>query len=115
MFSQILGFLKDNMLLLVELVLSISVILITLLRKKVKISDVFEMVLTVLPGYIREAELKFSDPGSGTDKYSYVFNKCLELLNLLTGESKQRVIEQYTTKINAAIENILSTPSKKVR
>lgn len=108
-----LEFLNSNKVSLIEIGLSIIAILIVILKKKVKINGVFEMVLTVLPNFIREAELKFSDPGSGTVKYSYVFNKCLELLNLLTGESKQRVIEQYTTKINAAIENILSTPEKK--
>lgn len=111
--SKIIEFLNENPLivsLLVEIVLSLIVILITVLRKKVKINDVFEMVLTVLPGYIREAESKFS---VGSEKYSYVFNRCIEHLVLLNGHSKESNIKEYATKIDVAIENILSTPSKK--
>lgn len=103
-------FLKSNYVFLIEIAFSISVILITLLRKKVKISDVFEMVLTVLPAYIREAEKKYS---VGTEKYSYVFNRCIEMLMLLNGQSKESNIKEYATKIDVAIENILSTPAKK--
>lgn len=103
-------FLKANYVFLIEIGLSICVILITLLRKKVKVSDIFEMVLTVLPAYIREAESKFS---VGTEKYSYVFNRCIELLVLLNGQSKESNIKDYATKIDVAIENILSTPAKK--
>lgn len=111
--SKILDFLNENPLivsLLVEIVLSLIVILITVLRKKVKISDVFEMVLTVLPGYIREAESKFS---VGSEKYSYVFNKCIEMLMQLTHWSNEKVISEYTADIDHAIESILATPQKK--
>lgn len=103
-------FLKSNYVFLIEIACSISVILITLLRKKVKVSDVFEMVLTVLPAYIREAEKKYS---VGAEKYSYVFNRCIEMLMLLNGQSKESNIKEYATKIDVAIENILSTPAKK--
>lgn len=103
-------FLNANKVELIEICLTFIAILIVIFKKKVKKCPDFEMLLTVLPGYIREAESKYSE---GTDKYVYVFNLCIEFLNLLTGDSKQRVIETYTTKINAAIENILSTPQKK--
>ena len=107
-----IDFLKENYALLVEIGLSVCVILITLFKKKVKINSTFELLLTVLPGYIREAELKGSE---GAVKYSYFLNRCIEYLVLYTGWSKERVIQEYATKIDVAIENILSTPQKKVR
>lgn len=95
----------------IEIGFLICVILITLLRKKVKIvDDIYTMVLTVLPGYIAYAEKLYLD---GRSKYGYVFNKCIEFLVLLTNESSEEIIKKYATKIDVAIENILSTPQKK--
>lgn len=108
--NEILSFLKANSVFLIEIALSICVILITLLKKKVKINTIFEMVLTVLPAYIREAENKYK---VGTEKYSYVFNRCIDYLVLLTGQSKEKNIQEYASRIDIAIENILSTPAKK--
>ena len=95
---------------LISLVISLAILLIAILKKKVKISDVFEMVLTVLPGYISYAEKTYSD---GRSKYGYVFNRCVDLLVMLTNDSNEEVIKKYAIKIDIAIENILSTPQKK--
>ena len=89
-------------------------LIISLIRKKVnvKVDDIFSTVLMVLPNYIKEAENKFT---AGPEKFSYVFNRCVDLLLLLTGDSKEDIIAKYTHKIHISIENILSTPEKKER
>ena len=105
-------FVCDHRHVLIEIGLTLIVLLVTLLKKKVKINDVFQSVLMVLPEYISLAETMFKD---GSSKYSYVFKKCVELLMSLTHQSSQKVIDKYTSMIDSAIENILSTPQKKER
>ena len=106
----ILQFVCDHSHVIIESVLTIIVLFVTLFKKKVKINDVFQSVLMVLPEYISLAETQFKD---GSSKYSYVFKKCVELLMSLTHQSSQKVIDQYTSMIDSAIENILATPQKK--
>lgn len=108
----ILKFVCDNSHALIEIALTIVVLLVTLFKKKVKVFDYFQSVLMVLPEYISLAEKEFKD---GSEKYSYVFGKCVSLLVSLTHSSSQKVLDQYTTMIDSAIENILSTPQKKER
>ena len=110
--NEILSFIWAHKYVLAELVLLITVMLITIFKKKVKVSDVFTQVLLVLPEFIVLAEREFTD---GPSKYSFVFNKCVELLMSLTHLKQEEVIDQYTVKIDSAIENMLSTPQKKVR
>lgn len=110
--SEFLNFIRDHYHVLIDLVLWICVLLVTLLRKKVKIKDDFSSVLLVLPDLIKLAEEKFS---VGSEKYSFVFNKCVEMLASLSHRSKESVICDYTGEIDAAIENILATPQKKER
>lgn len=110
--NDIFAFIWAHKYVLAEFVLLITVTLITIFKKKVKVSDVFTQVLLVLPELICLAESEFSD---GPSKYSYVFNKCVELLMTLTHQSQEKVINQYTAQIDKAIENVLSTPQKKVR
>lgn len=108
--NDILAFIWSHKYVLAELVLLIAVTLITIFKKKVKVSDVFTQVLLVLPSFISLAESQFTD---GPSKYSFVFNKCVELLMSLTHQDQEKVIDQYTALIDKAIENILSTPQKK--
>lgn len=110
--NEIFKFIWAHKYVLAELVLLIIVTLITIFKKKVKISDVFTQVLLVLPEFIVLAEHQFSD---GPSKYSFVFNKCVELLMNLTHLKQEEVIDKYTVSIDCAIENVLSTPQKKVR
>lgn len=98
--------------LIILFIIGIINMFILIFKKKVKIDDIFTTVLTVLPNYIKEAEAKYS---VGAEKFSYVFNRCVDLLILLTGDTKEAIIEKYTHKIHISIENILSTPEKKVR
>lgn len=105
-------FICDHSHAIVELTLLICVLIVTLLKKKVRINDSFQSVLMVLPDLISLAESKFNN---GSEKYSYVFNRCIEMLMQLTHKSSEKLLDEYTAELNAAIENILSTPQKKER
>lgn len=108
----ILKFVCDHSHVIIESVLTIIVLFVTLFKKKVKINDVFQQVLMVLPDYIVLAEKQFK---VGSEKYSFVFNKCVDLLMSLTHQDQKKVIDTYTALIDCAIEHILSTPQKKER
>ena len=95
---------------LIVLVFNLVTFVILLCKKKVKVDDVFKQVLMFLPDFINIAENKFSN---GAEKYSYVFNRCVELLCSLTHKSGQEIMDAYTNMIDTAIENVLSTPQKK--
>lgn len=105
-----LKFVCDHSHVIIESVLTIIVLFVTIFKKKVKINDVFQSVLMVLPEYISLAEKEFKD---GSEKYSFVFGKCVQLLMNLTHLSSSKVLDQYTAMIDSAIENILTTPQKK--
>lgn len=108
--DDILNFLCDYGHVIAELVLMIIVLFVTIFKKKVKINDVFESVLMVLPELISLAENKFT---VGSEKYSYVFNKCCEMLMKLTHKTSEQVLDEYTSLIDSSIESILATPQKK--
>lgn len=95
---------------LVVLVFQLVTFVILLFKKKVKIDDIFTSVLLLLPDFINIAEKNFSD---GAERYTYVFNRCIEVLRNLTHKSGQEIIDVYANMIDSAIENILSTPQKK--
>lgn len=105
-------FVCDHYHAIIELVLLISVLFVTIFKKKVNINSVFEEVLGMLPYFIVEAESKFT---SGQDKFGYVFNRCIDLIQCLTHQDKSKILDEYTAIINTAIENILTTPQKKER
>lgn len=96
----------------IELVLLLSVLFVMIFKKKVKIHDTFEIVLFTLPDIIVEAESKYTD---GPSKFGYVFNRCIELIQFITHQEKQKILDEYTSLVNEAIENILTTPQKKER
>lgn len=108
--NEIWKFICDHSHVIVESILTLCVLFVTIFKKKVKVNDVFQSVLMVLPELISLAESKFKD---GSEKYSYVFNKCIEMLMQLTHWSNEKVISEYTADIDHAIENILATPQKK--
>ena len=95
---------------LIVLVFQLVTFVILLFKKKVRIDDIFKQVLMLIPDFINIAESKFSN---GAEKYSYVFNRCVEMLCNLTHKSGQEIIDEYTNMIDSAIENVLSTPQKK--
>lgn len=110
--SDFLNFIREHSHAIIELVLLICVLFVTLFRKKVKVHDTFEIVLLTLPDFINEAE---SLNLSGSDKFAFVFNKCVGLIQDLTHKKGSEVLDEYSSLINEAIENILTTPQKKER
>lgn len=107
-----LDFLVNHYRVLILLVLNLIYFIILFCKKKVKIDDISKQVLMLIPEFINIAEVKFQD---GAEKYSYVFNRCIELLHTLTHRSAASLTEEYTAFIDSAIENVLSTPQKKER
>lgn len=106
----ILKFVCDHSHVIIESVLTIAVLFVTIFKKKVILKDTFEIVLLTLPDLINQAEtLKLK----GSDKFSYVFNKCVLLIQGITHKKASQIIDEYSALINEAIENILSTPQKK--
>lgn len=110
--KQVLDFLRLYYRELIVLVFQFVTLLILIFKKKVKVQDIMKQVLMVLPDFINIAEDKFN---TGSEKYAYVFNRCVELLRSLTGKKSEEVLSTYTADIDAAIERILSTPQKKER
>ena len=84
-------FVCDHSHAILELILLFCVLFVTIFKKKVKIHDTFEVILLTLPDLIIEAE---SLHLTGSDKYSFVFNKCVEFIQGLTHQSKQKYIHQ---------------------
>lgn len=105
-----LDFLSKYYELIINIVLLISVIIITLCKKKVKINNILFKLLEQLPGYINKAEQLYD---KGELKFSHVFNCAVRYLVSITDLTAQEVIAKYSGVINDAIENILTTPQKK--
>ncbi len=105
-------FVCDHSHVIIESFLTIIVLFVTIFKKKVIVKDVFEVILLTLPDLINQAEtLKLK----GSDKFSYVFNHCVVLIQGITHKKASQIIDEYSALINEAIENILSTPQKKER
>lgn len=81
----------------------VEVVLI-LIKKPFKLDTKKEEILRVLPLFIEIAERLFSVSGSGSEKLSFVIESIKNLLKLDSS---------YDGFINASIEAILSTPTKK--
>lgn len=110
--KDFMSFITENYRVLIVLAFQIVTFVILLCKKKVKIDDVAKQVLMLIPDFINLAEGKFE---TGAEKYSYVFNRCVELLQVLTKKSGLEVCATYTALIDSMIENVLSTPQKKER
>lgn len=108
--KEFLEFILDHKIELIELVIALASLLILILRKKVKIQDVFAGYLLALPGFIREAE---NEGASGEAKYRMVFSRSINYLMTVTGYSLEEVTKLYSAKIDESIEDILNTPQKK--
>lgn len=91
-------------------VVEMTLTIISLCKKKIKVADELSTVLLQLPQFINDAE---STGLAGEEKLALVFRKCLEFLELSTGLSVSALAAKYGDYIVAAIENILSTPKKK--
>lgn len=107
----IVEFFQENWRFVAGIVLTIAVLLISLLRKKVKINDIgFTSVLNSLPKYILEAESLYPE-GHGAEKREMVIAWCVRDLEKFYSDSS--VITYFLNMLSRAIENILATPTKK--
>lgn len=91
-------------------VITLIVTIITMCKKRVKVDNALTAVLSKLPDLINLAENTGLD---GKTKFALVFSKAIKLLADTTGKDEDTCINSYGTDINLAIENILSTPTKK--
>lgn len=105
-----LSFLRRNWKWFLPLCVDLVVFLVLLLKKKVKVVDVFSMVLTKLPVFINRAEELYSN---GDDKLKYVLSCAVSLLAAENGSNVTDILEKYGDLLINAIEEILSTPHKK--
>lgn len=110
MIEDIINYCKDNISMIVVLLLQIIVFIGSLVNSKNGNSTVLLSLMENLPVFISEAE----DSGAnGTQKFTLVFSRSVVYLASLLGISEQKVVCKYATLISTAIENILSTPEKK--
>lgn len=106
----LIDFLRRNWKWLLPCICTFVSFIVLLFKKKVKIKDVFSMVLMKLPSFINLAEEAAS---SGEEKFSFVFTACLSLLCDALGCSMAEAESKYGALVTNAIEEILSTPQKK--
>lgn len=112
-FKQILDWCLNHYQILIPSILSLINILILICKKKVKITDsLLSEVLTIIPLYIKEAE-DVVGAGNGQNKFSYVFNKCINLIRVSNGMDNETAIRSYGDIIIRTIENIMACPQKK--
>lgn len=107
-------FLIENYLSLINLGCSLICLVIFLLKKAkiVKKDTAFEKVLSVLPSLIIRAE---KSGKTGPQKKAFVVSSALCMLSsLLDEEMTEENISFYSEKLGSAVEDILSTPIKKM-
>lgn len=110
----VIEFLKDNWRFVAEIVLTVIVLLVSLLRKKVKFNaDGLNKVIGLLPGLINEAE-KVYGSGNGDIKFKFVFAHAFTELQKYYPDEVIKA-HNFSLVLVSAIENILSTPKKKER
>lgn len=110
--ERIIDFVTNHWELIALCLLSLTNILVGLLKKNKVIDNNLTGLLTQLPCIISDAEKSFG-AGNGTEKLKYVFKQCVLYLVNVTGDPAEKVIQVYGTTITTAIENILATPNKK--
>lgn len=96
---------------LVICVLSLVLIILILSKLCFKNSKALLSLLSQLPTFINDAEIKGFTSGEG--KLTYVLQCSLSYLMALTGKSAEAVSKKYLDLVKSYIENILSTPQKK--
>lgn len=107
----IVEFLQENWRFVAEIVLTVAVLLISLLRKKVNIPSIgLTQVLKSLPNYIREAERNYPE-GHGAEKREMVLSWCKG--DLAKFYADDAVVSFFMNIVDVALENILATPTKK--
>lgn len=89
----------------------LSLVCVICRKSKVKVVDsVFEQAIQKLPRWILIAESVFS---SGISKKDYVISEALRFISELSHEDYEVVSKEYEARLSTALENILSTPTKK--
>lgn len=112
--DEILNYLKDNYINLIVIFLTIASLVVSMFRKKAKVTISAEDVKDVyfsLPDYINLAE---STGLSGAEKLNYVIDQALcHLCEKYGLESPSLISSSTITFIKWLVEKILSTPTKK--
>ena len=109
--EKLVDFIVNNWQFLAALVVAIVQIIILLVRRNIKLVDsALTGLMSVLPGYINQAESFASD---GKDKFNFVLGQSVNYLVEATGKDQAYVINKYYVIIESLIEAILSTPQKK--
>lgn len=105
-------FLLNHYLELSYIIISLVSLIVVLLKKVnvESIDTVFEQLLLRLPRMIDGAE---KTGLSGPEKKDIVVSVAVQWLCDLTGRSRTEILDCYVSKIEDAIEEILSTPKKK--
>lgn len=109
---ELMEFLKENWRIAVVLLVEIALLLVTILRKRVKVVDsAKEFILAKLPDVIVHAEKSYSDlPKSGLDKKLF----CIAYISsLLLQEFNISDFDPYLNFTCDQLEKILATPQKK--
>lgn len=75
-----------------------------------KIDSSFEQAIEKLPRWILTAELVFSQ---GNSKKEFVIDQALKFISQIDHRDYSDVSIEYSDRISDALENILSTPTKK--
>lgn len=109
--DQFLSFVMENWRFLVEVILTLVVLLIAIIKKKVSV-NVPTTWVSLLPTYISEAERKFSGEKTGKQKLRYVVECCLKYVQTDLGVDLSKE-SNFISYIVEQVEEILSCPSKK--
>lgn len=89
-------------------------LIISILKKKVKVVDnQLTAILVRLPSIISEAEKEFPSSGSGSTKFQFVLQVALKMICAESDLTIDEAAKKYSSKLTSAIEDILSTPTKK--
>jgi len=110
--DQLVLFIQTNWQGIATIVIALATLLITILKKKVKIIDTIkEFILTKLPGLISSAEILFKKDivSFGVEKKSFV----IEAMKKLILDEFGCTADKYVSFISDSIESILATPQKK--
>jgi len=107
-----MNFLLSHLFELVYIVLTLCCLIVGICKKSkvVSVDTIFEQLLVRLPTMIRTAE---KTGLSGIEKKNIVLLNSISWLSDMTGLSNLQVKEQYGSRIDSSIEEILSTPEKK--
>lgn len=101
--DQILNFIKDNLLLIIYIVLFLIEILVILLKRPVKTDSLKEKILNFLPFAINLAEQII--PSGSADKLRFALDTVKEHFDIKS--------VKYDEFIVSSVESILTTPKKK--